>query len=85
MGIQRYVFYSIDKCEQHKEVPLMNMKYATEEYLKASGMNYTVLRLCGFMQPLISGYAVPILEEQQVWGTDDDPAPRTWTRRMSRR
>ena len=72
MGIQRYVFYSIDKCEQHKEVPLMNMKYATEEYLKASGMNYTVLRLCGFMQPLISGYAVPILEEQQVWGTDDD-------------
>lgn len=72
MGIQRYVFYSIDKCEQHKEVPLMNMKYAVEEYLKASGMNYTVLRLCGFMQPLISGYAVPILEEQQVWGTDDD-------------
>ena len=72
MGIQRYVFYSIDKCEQHKEVPLMNMKFATEEYLKASGMNYTVLRLCGFMQPLISGYAVPILEEQQVWGTDDD-------------
>ena len=72
MGIQRYVFFSIDKCEQHKEVPLMNMKYAVEEYLKASGMNYTVLRLCGFMQPLISGYAVPILEEQQVWGTDDD-------------
>ena len=35
----------------------MNMKYAVEEYLKASGMNYTVLRLCGFMQPLISGRA----------------------------
>ena len=42
----------------------MNMKFAVEEYLKASGMNYTVLRLCGFMQPLISGYAVPVLEEQ---------------------
>jgi uncharacterized protein YbjT (DUF2867 family) len=62
VGIQRYVFYSIDKCDEHKEVPLMNMKYAVEEYLKASGMNYTVLRLCGFMQPLISGYAVPVLE-----------------------
>ena len=47
MGIQRYVFYSIDQCEKHREVPLMNMKYATEEYLKASGLNYTVLRLCG--------------------------------------
>eukprot|EP00227_Mantoniella_beaufortii_P002133 CAMPEP_0197613424 /NCGR_PEP_ID=MMETSP1326-20131121/59012_1 /TAXON_ID=1155430 /ORGANISM="Genus nov. species nov., Strain RCC2288" /LENGTH=375 /DNA_ID=CAMNT_0043182287 /DNA_START=91 /DNA_END=1218 /DNA_ORIENTATION=+ len=72
MGIQRYVFYSIDQCDQHKDVPLMNMKYAVEEYLKASGMNYTVLRLCGFMQPLISGYAVPVLEEQTLWGTDDD-------------
>ena len=71
-GIQRYVFYSIDKCDDHKEVPLMNMKYAVEEYLKASGMNYTVLRLCGFMQPLISGYAVTVLEEQPLWGTDDD-------------
>jgi len=47
MGIQRYVFYSIDQCEKHREVPLMDMKYATEEYLKASGLNYTVLRLCG--------------------------------------
>ena len=72
MGIQRYVFYSIDKCNEHPEVPLMNMKHAVEQYLVASGLNYTVLRLCGFMQPLISGYAVPVLEEQSLWGTDDD-------------
>ena len=72
MGIQKYVFYSIDKCEKYRDVPLMNMKYAVEEYLKASGMNFVVLRLCGFMQPLIAGYAVPVLEEQSLWGTDDD-------------
>jgi len=72
MGIERYVFYSIDQCDKHREVPLMNMKYAVEEYLKVSGMDYTVLRLCGFMQPLIAGYAVPVLEEQPLWGTDDD-------------
>ena len=24
------------------------------------------------MQPLISGYAVPVLEEQTMWGTDDE-------------
>ena len=24
MGIQKYVFYSIDKCEKYREVPLMN-------------------------------------------------------------
>ena len=72
MGIQKYVFYSIEKCEKYRDVPLMNMKYAVEEYLKASGMNFVVLRLCGFMQPLIAGYAVPVLEEQSLWGTDDD-------------
>merc|ERR1711990_1099521 len=64
--------YAIDKCEKYRDVPLMNMKYAVEEYLKASGMNFCVLRLCGFMQPLIAGYAVPVLEEQSLWGTDDD-------------
>ena len=81
MGIQRYVFYSIDKCEQHKSVPLMNMKYATEEFLKASGMNYTVLRLCGFMQPLIPA-TCPSWRSSRCGARTTTPAPRTWTRRM---
>ena len=71
MGIQRYIFFSIDKCEKHREVPLMNLKYCVEKYLEASGLNFTTLRITGFMQPLISAYAVPILEEQSVWGTTD--------------
>ena len=71
MGISRYVFYSIDQCDKHREVPLMNMKYAVEEYLKVSGMDYGA-RLCGFMQQLIARIAVPVLEEQPLWGTDDD-------------
>ncbi|GMH41402.1 hypothetical protein BSKO_09312 [Bryopsis sp. KO-2023] len=72
MGIQRYVFFSIFNCDQHREVPLMNIKKSTEMYLEESGLNYTTLRLCGFMQAIIGNYAVPILEESQVWGTDDD-------------
>lgn len=71
MGVQRFVFFSIDKCDQYQKVPLMRIKYCTEKYLEASGLNFTTLRLCGFMQPLISAYAVPILEEQSVWGTND--------------
>lgn len=71
MGIQRYVFYSIHGCERHPEVPLMNIKKCTEEYLESSGLDYTVFRLCGFMQAIIQNYAVPILEEKTVWGTDD--------------
>lgn len=34
-------------------------------------MNFTIFRLCGFMQAIIGNYAVPILEERSVWGTND--------------
>ena len=50
MGIQRYMFFSIHNCEKHPEVPLMQMKTCTERYLAESGLNYTIFRLCGFMQ-----------------------------------
>ncbi|CAH2076693.1 unnamed protein product [Thlaspi arvense] len=70
MGIQKYVFYSIHNCDKHPEVPLMEIKYCTEKFLKESGLNHITIRLCGFMQGLIGQYAVPILEEKSVWGTD---------------
>ncbi len=50
MGIQRYIFFSIHDCDKFPEVPLMSIKNATEKYLETSGLNYTVFRLCGFMQ-----------------------------------
>lgn len=59
MKVQRYIFFSIDKCDQHREVPLMDLKFCTEAYLAASGLQYTVLRLTGFMQPLISACVAP--------------------------
>lgn len=71
MGIQRFVFCSILHCDRHPEVPLMNIKRCTEQFLEESGLDYTVFRLCGFMQAIIGNYAVPVLEEQPVWGTSD--------------
>uniref|UniRef100_A0A2P2KER2 NmrA-like domain-containing protein n=1 Tax=Rhizophora mucronata TaxID=61149 RepID=A0A2P2KER2_RHIMU len=70
MGIQKYVFYSIHNCDKHPEVPLMEIKYCTEKFLQESGLTNIIIRLCGFMQGLIGQYAVPILEEKSVWGTD---------------
>ena len=52
MGIQRFVFFSIHNAEKHPEVPLMLVKACTEKYLKQSGLDYTIFRLCGFMQVL---------------------------------
>jgi nucleoside-diphosphate-sugar epimerase len=72
MGIRRYVFMSIFNCDKHPEVPLMNIKAATEQFLASSGVPHTTLRLCGFHQACIGNYAVPILEDRSVWGTNDD-------------
>jgi uncharacterized protein YbjT (DUF2867 family) len=72
MGIQKYVFCSIATCEQHPQVPLMAIKACTEAFLQSSGLDYTILRLCGFHQAIIGNYAVPILEEKPVWGTNDE-------------
>uniref|UniRef100_A0A7N2N0V6 NmrA-like domain-containing protein n=1 Tax=Quercus lobata TaxID=97700 RepID=A0A7N2N0V6_QUELO len=67
MGIQKYIFFFIHNCDKHPEVPLMD---CTEKFLQDSGLNHIIIRLCGFMQGLIGQYAVSILEENSVWGTD---------------
>ncbi|MEA5510958.1 SDR family oxidoreductase [Crocosphaera sp. UHCC 0190] len=71
IGVNRYIFFSILNAEKYPEVPLMNIKHCTEKFLVASGLNYTILRPCGFMQGLIGQYAVPTLDNQAVWITGE--------------
>lgn len=66
-NIQRFIFFSILDAEKYPEVPLMEIKRCTETFLAESGLNYTILRPCGFLQALIGDYAIPILEKQAVW------------------
>ncbi|CAE7665157.1 HCF244, partial [Symbiodinium sp. CCMP2456] len=65
-----YVFLSIKDCDKYQSVPLMRIKYLTEKFLAQSTLRYTVLRISGLMQPLISQYAVCVLDDQKVWGDD---------------
>ncbi|MBD1944263.1 SDR family oxidoreductase [Coleofasciculus sp. FACHB-712] len=69
--IDRFIFFSILDAEKYPNVPLMEIKRCTELFLAESGLNYTILRPCGFMQGLIGQYAVPILDGQAVWVTGD--------------
>lgn len=70
-NVKRFVFVSILDAEKYPEVPLMEVKRCAELFLVESGLNYTILRPCGFLQGLIGQYAIPVLEGQAVWVMGD--------------
>ncbi|MBD1869589.1 SDR family oxidoreductase [Cyanobacteria bacterium FACHB-471] len=70
-NVERFIFFSILDAEKYPDVPLMQIKSCTEAFLAESGLNYTILRPCGFLQGLIGQYAIPILERQSVWVMGD--------------
>ena len=67
--VERFIFFSILNTEKFPNVPLMEIKQCTELFIAESGLKYTILKPCGFMQGLISQYAIPILDRQAVWIT----------------
>jgi uncharacterized protein YbjT (DUF2867 family) len=66
-AVTRYVFISLLNAAAHRSVPLMDIKACSEDWLEASALDYTTLRCAGFMQGLISQFAIPVLESQTVW------------------
>jgi uncharacterized protein YbjT (DUF2867 family) len=73
-GVDRFIFFSILNAEKYPNVPLMEIKRCTEKFLAESGLKYTILRPCGFMQGLIGQYAIPMLDNQTVWITGESTA-----------
>lgn len=67
--IQRYIFYSIIDCDIYNNIPLLNIKYCTESYLRSSLLHFTIMRLCSFMQSVIGSYVIPMMERNNVWGS----------------
>ncbi len=66
-GVERFIFFSFLDAEKYPQVPLLEIKRCTELFLAESGLNYTILKPCGFFQGLIGQYAIPILDKQAVW------------------
>nr|YP_010198392.1 hypothetical protein LK148_pgp118 [Gracilaria pachydermatica]UAD86808.1 hypothetical protein [Gracilaria pachydermatica] len=69
--IKRYIFFSILNAHKYSEIPLIKMKVIIEDFLIKSGIDYTIFNLAGFFQGLITQYALPILDNQTVWITDN--------------
>ncbi len=76
IGIKRVIFLSLFSAKDHRDVPLMDVKYCTEKLLEESSLDYTILQGVAFMQGIINQFAIPVLEGQDVWisGTSSEIA-----------
>ena len=66
-NVKRVVFLSLLAAEKYRKIPLMDIKYCTEELLANSSLDYTILQGVAFMQGVISQFAIPVLNNEPVW------------------
>jgi uncharacterized protein YbjT (DUF2867 family) len=53
-GVQHFVFISVLGADRgYEDAPVFKAKWAVEQYLQASGLNYTILRPSGFAANLL--------------------------------
>jgi uncharacterized protein YbjT (DUF2867 family) len=69
--VKRFIFFSILNAENYPDIPFMEMKLKIEETLKKSNIVYTIFKIAGFYQALISQYAIPVLDKQPIWTTTE--------------
>ncbi len=66
-NVKRVVFLSLLGAEKYRKIPLMDIKFCTEELLANSSLDYTILQGVAFMQGVIGQFAIPILNNEPVW------------------
>ena len=74
-GIQQFVFISILGAAPDSPMEIFRAKYAAEQYLKASGLCYTILRAAAFMEFWANMVGEPVLKtgKTTVFGRGDNP------------
>lgn len=65
-NIKKFIFFSISENEKFRSIPLMRLKNKIENTINISGISYSILRIPGFYQGIITQYAIPILEQQII-------------------
>jgi uncharacterized protein YbjT (DUF2867 family) len=74
-GVKHFVFTSILGVSPKAPVDLFVYKYQAEEYLKASGLSYTILRAAAFMEFWAAMVGDPILKtgKTTIFGGGNNP------------
>lgn len=74
-GVQHFVFTSALGARPDHPVDFFRIKYKIEEYLKASGLSYTILRPSAFMEFWAGLVGMPIIEQGQttIFGRGENP------------
>lgn len=74
-GVKHFIFTSALGVRPDHPVDFFRIKYQTEQYLQASGLNYTILRPAAFMESWIDMVAQPLLATGKVAiiGKGDNP------------
>jgi len=74
-GVKHFVFLSILGASPDAPVEFFRIKYHTEEYLRASGLNFTIIRPSAFMDLWAQLIGQPVLEQGKttIFGRGNNP------------
>ena len=74
-GVKHFVFLSILGASPDAPVEFFRIKYHTEEYLRTSGLSFTIIRPSAFMDLWAQLIGLPILEQGKttIFGRGNNP------------
>ncbi|MBQ0037597.1 MAG: EFR1 family ferrodoxin [Clostridiales bacterium] len=64
-GVRQFVYTSVIKADEAPDVPMVHAKYLFEQELKASGLQYVILRPTGYFYDIVKVFR-PMIEKGSV-------------------
>src|SRR5947207_8757532 len=74
-GVKHFIFVSVQGASPDSPLAFFRIKYRTEEYLQASGLNFTILRPGAYMELWAQLIGQPIREQGKttIFGSGNNP------------
>src|SRR6266704_2310492 len=74
-GVKHFIFVSVQGASPDSPLEFFRIKYRTEEYLRASGLSFTILRPGAFMDLWAQLIGQPIMEQGKttIFGRGNNP------------